>query len=178
MMPKQRTKSSAKRGRPANRVPLDERYRVGWGRPPKAHQFKPGQSGNPSGAKSKAKSLVSDLKALFERALNSTVKLPRGQRDQIATKFDAGIEKLFDQFASGDHRARRDVFEIAEKFGIDLKGSQHKGKPVDATTAAEFRQALLDRNIPPRWLPPIDEAGPEPPPDPPLPPDAEIEPEQ
>ena len=38
---------------------------------------------------------------------------------------------------------------------------------------AEFRQALLDCGIPARLLPPIDEAGLEPPADPPLPPDVE-----
>lgn len=177
-MRRERSRSPSKRGRQPTRRRSSEGYSVGWGRPPKVHQFKPGQSGNPSGAKSKAESLASDLKALFERALNSTVKLPRGQREQIVTKFDAGIETLFDQFAGGDHRARRDVFEIAEKFGIDLRGSQRKGKSVDMITEAEFRQALLDRRIPGRLLPPIDEAGLEPPPDPPLPSDAEDEPEQ
>ncbi len=30
-----------------------QEYKVGWGRPPKEFQFKPGQSGNPKGAKRK-----------------------------------------------------------------------------------------------------------------------------
>ncbi len=31
----------------------EEEYKVGPGRPPKEHQWKPGQSGNPKGAKPK-----------------------------------------------------------------------------------------------------------------------------
>jgi hypothetical protein len=31
--------------------PSDPEYRVGPGRPPKEYQFKPGQSGNPNGAR-------------------------------------------------------------------------------------------------------------------------------
>jgi len=85
---------------------------------------------------------------------------------------------LGDQFAAGDRYARRDVFYYAEKLGIDLTASRSKGRHVDVSTEAEFRQALLDRGIPARLLPPIDEAGREPPPDPPLPADSEEEPNQ
>ena len=41
-------------------------YEVGYGRPPKKFQFKPGRSGNPTGTKRKAPSLAADLKALLE----------------------------------------------------------------------------------------------------------------
>src|SRR5690349_23478467 len=81
-------------------------YNVGWGRPPREHQFKPGHSGNPSGASGKDKSLLSDLDALLERALN----MRHTEREQIVTKFAAGIDTLVNQFAKGDYRARRDLF--------------------------------------------------------------------
>jgi hypothetical protein len=130
-------------------------------------------SGNPKGAKPKRKSLVPDLKALFKRALNKKAKLRRGERAKIITKLEAGFDELGDQFAAGDRYARRDVFYYSEKLGIDLTASQGNARHVDVSTEAEFRQALLDRGIPARLLPPIDEAGLEPPADPPLPPDAE-----
>ena len=154
----------------------DEEYRVGPGRPPREYQFKPGQSGNPKGAKPKAKSPVPDLKILLERALNK--KMKRGERDMVITKLNAGCNKLADQFADGDHRARRDVFDYAKILGIDFTARQGKARAADVITEAEIRQALLDREIPARLLPPIDEAGLEPPPDPPLPSDDEDEPEQ
>ena len=41
----------------------DAGYKVGPWRPPKEHQFKPGQSGNPKGAKRKSPPIAPDLKA-------------------------------------------------------------------------------------------------------------------
>jgi hypothetical protein len=146
-----------------------EEYRVGPGNPPREFQFKPGVSGNPNGAKPKRTSLVPDLKALFKRALNKKVK--PGERAKIMTKLEAGFDELGDQFAAGDRHARRDVFYYADKLGIDLTARQAKDAPVDVSNEAELRQALLDRGIPVRLWPPIDEAGVDPPPDPPLPAD-------
>ena len=80
----------------------DQEYRVGPGRPPREHQFKPGQSGNPDGARRKARSIAPDLKALFERALSRKVTLRQGEQKRIITKAAAGIEQLVNQFAKGD----------------------------------------------------------------------------
>jgi hypothetical protein len=52
----------------------DAEYKVGPGRPPREYQFKPGQSGNPKGAKRKPPSVAPDLKAALERALNKTIR--------------------------------------------------------------------------------------------------------
>jgi hypothetical protein len=103
----------------------DEEYRVGPGRPPRQYQFKPGQSGNPKGARRKT-SLAPDLKALLERALNKKVKLRHGEGELIVTKAAAGIAKLVDQFAKGDRHARRDLITLADKLGVDLTAGQGK----------------------------------------------------
>jgi hypothetical protein len=158
-------------------VSSGEEYRVGPGHPPREFQFKPGESGNPKGAKPKSK-LLRDLKVLFARALNKKVKLQRGERAEIITKLEAGFNELASQFAEGNHRARRDVFDFAAKLGIDLTASQGNGRRVEASSESELRQALTDRGIPARLLPPIDEVDLEPPPDPPLPADIEEEPNQ
>jgi len=113
---------------------------------------------------------------LFARALNK--KVPRGEQAKIITKLEAGFNELASQFAEGDHRARRDVFDFAEKLGIDLTAGRGAGRHVEIRSESELRQALLDRGIPARLLPPIDETGLEPPPDPPLPSDNEEEPNQ
>ena len=61
--------------------------------------WNPGQSGNPKGAKRKSPSMVPDLKAALERALNKPVKLKQGERERIVTMAVAGIEQLVAQFA-------------------------------------------------------------------------------
>jgi hypothetical protein len=95
-------------------------YRVGPGRPPRQFQFKPGQSGNPKGAKRKPPSIVIDVKAMLEKALNASLRVRRGEKEIEASKLAIGLEQLANQFAKGDRYARRDVFELADRFGIDF----------------------------------------------------------
>jgi len=76
-----------------------EEYKVGPGRPPKEHQFKPGVSGNPKGAKRKAPPIAVDLKVALERALDKKVQLKQGEREQTVSMAVAGIEQLVAQYA-------------------------------------------------------------------------------
>jgi hypothetical protein len=82
--------------------------------------------------------------------------------------------------ADGDRLALRDVKLLRKMLGIDLKAGEGKRTDVNVIypTETELRQAMIDRGIPARMLPPVDEAGAEPPPDPPLPPDVEDESKQ
>ena len=100
--------------------PAEEEYRVGPGRPPKEHRWKPGQSGNPKGAKPKKRSLVPELKEQFERVFSQKLKVTQGDQQRLITRWVAGLEQLSIQFAKGDRHARRDVFYFAEKLGVDL----------------------------------------------------------
>ena len=119
-----------------------EEYKVGPGRPPKEYQFKPGQSGNPKGAKRKPASIVPDLKAALERALGKTVKLKQGEEERVVTMAVAGIEQLVAQYAKGDPRARRDLIALADKLGVDLVASQQGA--VQAALAADHEAILLN----------------------------------
>src|SRR5437868_6775898 len=128
----------------SNTDPPDQEYRVGPGRPPKEYQFKPGQSGNPKGARRKPESIVVDLKALFERALSGKVTLRQGDQEKIITKARAGIEQLVNQFAKGDRYARRDLLTLAERLGVDLVAGQ--GPALEQTVATALSandEALL-----------------------------------
>ena len=120
---------------------FDTEYKVGPGRPPKETRFKPGQSGNPKGAKRKAKSLLPDLKRLFEQALSEKVTLKQGNKERTLTMAEAGIKQLVAQFAKGDRHARRDFFYFVEQLGIDLMAS-HRKEIEEALTADH--QAILD----------------------------------
>ena len=123
-----------------------EAYRVGPGRPPKEYQFKPGQSGNPEGARRKGPSIVPDLKAVLERALSKKVTLRQGEKERIVTMATAGIEHLVAQFAKGDRHARRDVFELARKFGVDITAGQGKAieQALETDITADDEALLAD----------------------------------
>jgi hypothetical protein len=123
--------------------PTDHEYRVGPGRPPKEYQFKPGQSGNPKGARRKPRSIAPDLKALFERALSAKVTLRQGDQEKIITKAAAGIEQLVNQFAKGDRHARRDLIALAPKLGVDLVAGQGEALAQSVATALSANDEAL-----------------------------------
>ena len=129
--PKTETPRSSDRLRlakmPAPRRPLATRNtRVGPGRPPKEYQWKPGQSGNPKGAKRKTRSLIPELKEEFERVFSQKLKVTQGDRERFITRWVAGLEQLSIQYAKGDRHARRDVFYFAERLGVDLLNQRRR----------------------------------------------------
>src|SRR5262245_50844625 len=121
-----------------------EEYKVGPGRPPREYQFKPGQSGNPKGAKRKPRSLLPDLKLLFEQGLSEKVTLKQGDKQRTLTMAEAGIKQLIAQFAKGDRHARRDVFAYAEILGINLIADHRTA--IEEALAADH-QAILDAYV-------------------------------
>jgi hypothetical protein len=124
-------------------------YKVGPGRPPLEYRFKPGQSGNPKGAKRKPPSLIPDLKKIFDDAFNQKVTVTQGERERVITMWGAGMRQLSIQFAKGDRHARRDAFWIAERLGSEFVTAK---KAFDETLAPD-RQAILDAYVARRTSP-------------------------
>ena len=122
--------------------PAEEEYRVGPGRPPKEHRWKPGQSGNPKGAKQKKRSLIPELKEEFERVFSQKLKVTQGDQQRLISRWVAGLEQLSIQFAKGDRHARRDVFYFAERLGVDLL----KSAKSDDTLSVDH-QAILEAYV-------------------------------
>ena len=59
---------------------------------------------------------------------------------------EAGIEQLVAQYAKGDRHARRDVMELAAKFGVDLLGGQEQAiQEALAPHQAAMLEAHVDR---------------------------------
>ena len=119
-------------------------YKVGPGRPPKEYQFKPGQSGNPKGAKRKKPTIDLDLKAALKGALKRTAKLKQGEKEREVTMAVAGIEQLVAKYVKGDRDARRDLFALAERLGIDLFAEQ---KQLIQEALTPNQAAMLDAYV-------------------------------
>jgi Family of unknown function (DUF5681) len=139
--------------------PSDEEYRVGPGRPPKEYRWKPGQSGNPNGARRKPSSIAPDLKALFERALSGKVTLRQGEHEKIITKAAAGIEQLVNQFAKGDRHARRDLLDLAARLGVDLVPGQGDALAQSVASALSANDEALLADYVRRHAGQVDRAG-------------------
>jgi hypothetical protein len=144
-----RTSSRKRSERPVASTPKSppEKYRVGPGRPPREFQFKPGQSGNPKGAKRKTSSITPDLKASLEHALGKKVTLTQGDTERIVTKAEAGMEQLVNQFARGDRYARRDLMVLAGALGVDLAAGQGQAIENALEAAVTANDAALVANF-------------------------------
>jgi hypothetical protein len=76
-------------------------YDVGFGRPPQLTQFKPGQSGNPSGRPRGAKNFATAL----EEELNTRVTVTENGRRRRISKREVIAKHLVNKAASGDLKA-------------------------------------------------------------------------
>jgi Family of unknown function (DUF5681) len=87
--------------------------KVGYGCPPVHSQFKPGQSGNPSG---RAKG-SQNLQTLFNKVLNEEISLRDGSDVKKISKAEAVVRGLVIGALKGDPRNVAILFRLAEQAG-------------------------------------------------------------
>ena len=96
-------------------------YDVGYGKPPKAHQFKKGQSGNPAGRPAGTKNLKTDL--LEE--LSELMRIREGGKNRSVTKQRALIKTLIARGLGGNDRAAAKIIDLYLRVaGIELEASE------------------------------------------------------
>jgi Family of unknown function (DUF5681) len=109
----------------------DSGFRVGYGRPPNEHQFRPGQSGNPTGRPKGARSFKSDLRD----ELDALVSISDGNATVEVTKQRAIIKTLLRLAIAGDPRAIATIISSCARAFIEENG--------DESESAEDR-AIMD----------------------------------
>jgi len=87
--------------------------KVGYGSPPVHSQFKPGQSGNPSG---RAKG-SQNLKTLFNKILDEEISLRDGADVKKISKAEAVVRGVVVGALKGDPRNVAILFRLAEQAG-------------------------------------------------------------
>lgn len=111
-----------------------EEYEVGYGKPPEEHQFKKGQSGNPSGRpKRKRMRFAEDISEIFMRSLNEEIEINVGGKSRKVTSYEAILLSLKARALKGDPRALKLYLEQAQKAAQeeklhfeDLNGTIHQ----------------------------------------------------
>ena len=88
-------------------------YEVGYGRPPKHSQYKPGQSGNRKGRPKGSRNLRSELCKVLTDPLAITVG---GKRRRVPALVAVQRVQL-QQALKNDHRAAQLIFKNAKEFG-------------------------------------------------------------
>jgi hypothetical protein len=95
-------------------------YSVGYGKPPKAFQFRKGQSGNPRGRRKNAKA----WKTLLAEALNGTITVHENGEHRKISKREAAAIQLANRAAKGDLASLRLMVELlAEREERDEQAS-------------------------------------------------------
>ena len=111
-------------------------YKVGYGRPPKAMQFKPGQSGNPRGRRKGAR----NVRTVVQNELLGRIVVRIDGKPRTLTKLEALVKKLVADALQGDPKAQAKVMELGQKFnvGVDEEGGQQPASQEDAAIIERF----------------------------------------
>ena len=92
----------------ASKAAQDE---VGYCKPPRHSQFKPGRSGNPRGRPRKAGS----IEAMIKRELDQTVKITEGGRELRISKREAIVKQFVNRAIKGDPKPLQLMLAHLEK---------------------------------------------------------------
>ena len=119
--------------------------RVGYRRPPKHSQFKPGVSGNPRGRPRGSKS-VADI---VRKIIIQKVTITENGRPRRVSRLEAILLRAVGEASRGEPRALRLVLQLAERFGGDI-----------APASAQRETLAEDLAILRRYLPDLDSPSP------------------
>lgn len=95
-------------------------YPVGYACPPKEHQFRPGQSGNPFGRPKGVRSFKADLRD----ELSELVAVSDGNKEVEITKQQAIIKVLLRMAIGGDPRAISTIVSSCSALGDDSNADE------------------------------------------------------
>jgi Family of unknown function (DUF5681) len=95
----------------------EEADAVGYKRPPREHQFRPGQSGNPSGRPKGTRNFKSELR----EELGELVTIREGERDVQVSKQRALIKSLVSAAIDGNQRAAASVLAMCVRMLADAE---------------------------------------------------------
>jgi hypothetical protein len=94
------------------RKPAAPTAEVGYGKPPKQSQFKPGQSGNPKGRPKGTRNFKTEVHAMLEAPVTIT---RNGRTSKISTQ-RASLETLRVKALKGEQRPLEQVIRLGEKY--------------------------------------------------------------
>lgn len=112
-------------------------YPVGFKKPPKDKQFKPGQSGNPKGRPRGSRNFAN----VVRQATTAPVRVRRDGKSRTVPTQEAALMRLVEKALAGDHRALSELLKLAATYNVDDEAGAD-AHPVKAT-----HREIIDRFI-------------------------------
>lgn len=119
----------------------DKKAAVGYGRPPEATRFKPGQSGNPRGRPKGVRNFITDLR----EELSEKIRICESGKELRVSKQRAVIKSLVAAALKGDVRATSTLVSLCARAFVD----EDKAAPSDelSETDAMILNSFVDRKL-------------------------------
>jgi CxxC motif-containing protein len=117
----------------------DSIYEVGYGKPPKANQFRKGRTGNPRGKRQGEENIIS----AFKRIVSKRVKINDGEKVRTITLAEAVIRKNYNAAVQKNPFAISNIYRLAEDAGelVDITDAKQVGSSIavpEKVTIEEF----------------------------------------
>jgi hypothetical protein len=125
---------------PMNRRKHEEKDPVGYKKPPRHTQFKPGQSGNPKGRPKKAATLPD----VFSKELRTQVPIINHGKRKKVSMLVAIVKQNLNKAANGDSKAAAIVFNHLKENKLDV--GDNLSELVQEFRAVHNRHEAADRD--------------------------------
>jgi Family of unknown function (DUF5681) len=109
--------------------PGKEEDKVGYKSPPKKHQFKKGESGNPKGSKKQEE--ISDIRIVMQGVFAELVKVSEGGKVRIVSREEAIMNAELMNALNGDPKAIEALFKRGQKCGLFSKANSTRGPIIE-----------------------------------------------
>jgi Family of unknown function (DUF5681) len=122
-------------------------YRVGYGKPPKANQFRKGRTGNPRAKRRGEENTIS----AFKRHVLKRVKIKVGDQTRTITLAEAVILKNYNAALQKNAFAMSNIYRLAEDAGefVDFTDAKQVGMPIAVPEKVTIEEwlAQLGRSV-------------------------------
>jgi hypothetical protein len=114
---------------------------VGYKRPPRHSQFRPGQSGNPTGRPKQQRNLATDLR----EELSKIVPIHENGKPRRVTKQRAFVKSLIQRAVNGDARAVTSLVTLCARTFLTAEAPVEQTAPADQELVEAFIRREAER---------------------------------
>lgn len=113
-------------------------YEVGYKKPPKKHQYKPGQTGNPKGRPKGAK----NTKTIVDELLSKKLEIKMDGKTKKISAREAALLAVLQKALKGDSRAFKQILDLDPRNNSEIETGNPQEQPLN-----DFEQDIINQFI-------------------------------